>query len=100
MTEPHRFHPEWVIPGDRAPGLGSLDSDTKGPCRVCGLPELATAHRWQLRVYRPLEPEQVVEHVARLRALINNREEPPTCPDELSSMTPTPPTSERSSPAI
>lgn len=78
MTEPHRFHPEWVIPGDRAPGLEGLDSDTKGPCRICGRPELATVHRWQLRVRRPLAPEQVAEHAATLRALINHREEPPT----------------------
>lgn len=77
MTAPHRFHPDWVIRGDRADGLAALDNDTKGPCRVCGLPELAQVHRWQLRVYRPLEPEQVSEHVARLRALINHREEPP-----------------------
>lgn len=97
MTEPHRFHPEWVIPGDRTPGLVSLDSDTKGPCRICGLPELATVHRWQLRVRRPLTPEQVTEHAARLRALINHREEPP-CPDEPSSMTPTPSISAPSSP--
>lgn len=97
MTEPHRFHPEWVIPGDRSPGLVSLDSDTKGPCRICGLPELATVHRWQLRVRRPLTPEQVTEHAARLRALINHREEPPTWQDEQSSMTPTETTFEPSS---
>lgn len=78
MPEPHRYHPEWVIPGDRAPGLEGLDPDTKGPCRVCGLPELATVHRWQLRVRRPLPPERVAEHAATLRELITHREETST----------------------